>query len=63
MGENEGKVFLFGSESIGQEENMGFEILVTLLDALLKREEPVKALIFWNTAVNLLAGDSPYGAV
>jgi hypothetical protein len=59
MGENKGKVFLFGSESIGQDENMGFEIFVTLLDALAKREEPIKALIFWNIAVNLLAGDSP----
>jgi len=57
--EQRGKVFLFGSESIGQDENMGFEILVTLLDALDKRKEPVKALIFWNTSVSLLAGDSP----
>ena len=59
MGESKGKVFLFGSESMGQDENMGFEILVTLLDTLMKREEPIKAMIFWNTAVSLLAGDSP----
>ena len=59
MGESKGKVFLFGSESIGWDENMGFEILVTLLDALVKREDPIKAMIFWNTAVRLLAGDSP----
>jgi hypothetical protein len=59
MSGDKGKVFLFGSESIGQDENMGFEIFVTLLDALASRGEPIKAVIFWNTAVNLLAGDSP----
>jgi hypothetical protein len=59
MGEGRGKVFLFGSESIGYDENMGFEILVTLLDTLSKREEEIKALVFWNTSVNLLAADSP----
>jgi hypothetical protein len=54
-----GKAILFGSESIGHEEDMGFEILVTLLDSLIKREDRPGAMVFWNTSVKLLAADSP----
>lgn len=32
---------------------------MTMLDSLVKREERPVAIIFWNTAVNLLTKDSP----
>jgi len=54
------KVFLLGSESIGRgDDNIGYQILVTMLDSLVKREDGPIAMIFWNTAVRLLADDSP----
>ena len=55
-----GKVILLGKEGVGQgDETMGFEILMTLLDALAKREDKPYAIVFWNTAVQLLVTGSP----
>lgn len=46
MNEKKGKVFVFGHEGVGHgDETMGFEILMTLLDALAKREEKPAAII------------------
>ncbi len=60
MTEQKGKVFLLGSESIGRgDDNIGYQILVDLLETLGKRKEGPAAMIFWNTAVRLLADDSP----
>ncbi len=54
------KVFLLGSETIGRgDDNIGYQILVTMLESLEKREDGPSAFIFWNTAVRLLADDSP----
>ena len=55
-----GKVFLVGSESIGHgDDDLGYEILMSMLKILAEREDRPLAIIFWNTAVNLLAEDSP----
>ncbi len=60
MNKREGKVFVFGHEGVGQgDDTMGFEILMTLLDALMRREEKPAAIIFWNMAVQLLVAGSP----
>jgi hypothetical protein len=56
----EKKVFILGSEGIGRgDDNIGYQILVDLLESLDKREEGPVAIVFWNTAVRLLADDSP----
>jgi hypothetical protein len=55
-----GKVLLLGSESIGRgDDDLGYEILLTMLKALAGRDDRPVAIIFWNTAVRLLASDSP----
>jgi hypothetical protein len=55
-----GKVLLLCSESIGRgDDDLGYEILLTLLKALAGRDDLPVAIIFWNTAVRLLASDSP----
>ena len=47
MNEKKGKVFVFGHEGVGHgDDTMGFEILMTLLDALVKREEKPAGIIF-----------------
>ncbi len=54
------KVLLLGTERIGHGDDvLGYEILVTLLKALGKRDDGPIAVICWNTAVNLLAEGSP----
>jgi len=54
------KVFLLGSEGIGRgDDNLGYQILVTMLESLGKREDKPAAIILWNTAVRLLAEGSP----
>ena len=60
MGEMKGKVILLGSEWCGRgDDTLGFEILVALLETLPQREDRPEAIICWNTAVKLLAEDSP----
>lgn len=60
MGEPVGKVLLLGSEGCGYgDDTLGFEILVGLLETLAAREDRPAAIICWNTAVKLLAEDSP----
>lgn len=60
MGEKRGKVFLLGSEGIGRgDDNLGYEILMAMLKSLTERRDAPRAIIFWNTAVNLLAKESP----
>jgi intracellular sulfur oxidation DsrE/DsrF family protein len=55
-----GKVFLIGSESIGRgDDDLGYEILMSMLETLEKREDGPMAVVFWNTAVKLLAEGSP----
>jgi len=55
-----GKVFLIGSESIGRgDDDLGYEILMSMLKTLVEREDRPVAVIFWNTAVKLLAEGSP----
>ena len=54
------KILILGSESIGTgDETLGFEILVTLLENLSKRDDVPTAIICWNTAVKLMAEGSP----
>jgi hypothetical protein len=60
MPKKKGKVFLLSSESCGQgDSDLGFEILSGLLRAFPNRRDMPEAIIFWNTAVNLLAEGSP----
>ena len=60
MGETRGEVLLLGSEGCGSgDADLGFEILVTLLETLVKREDKPVAIICWNTAAKLLVEDSP----
>lgn len=60
MTELAGKVLLLSSEGCGSgDPALGFEILVTLLDALPGREDRPRAIVCWNTAVKLLAEGSP----
>jgi hypothetical protein len=55
-----GKVFLIGSESIGRGDDiLGYEILMSMLETLVEREDHPEAVVFWNTAVKLLAEGSP----
>ncbi len=57
---NKNSVIIFGSEYVGSgDETLGFAILMELLNALTKREDLPKAMIFWNTAVRLLEQGSP----
>ena len=60
MQEPKGKVFLLSSEGIGYgEEMLGYQILATMLESLGKRPDRPAAIICWNTAVKLVAEDSP----
>ncbi|MCX5818247.1 MAG: hypothetical protein NTX75_18705 [Proteobacteria bacterium] len=60
MDNPKGKVIILGSEYVGRGDDiLGFEILMTLLDALAKRDDRPRAIIFWNTAVKLLVEGSP----
>jgi hypothetical protein len=60
MVREKGKVFLLGSEAIGRgDDNIGYQILVTMIESLEKREDGPSAIIFWNTAVKLLTEGSP----
>jgi hypothetical protein len=54
------KILVIGGEGIGRgDEDLGFEILVSLLDTLLKRGDRPHAILFWNKAVQYLSSDSP----
>ena len=60
MGEAKNKVILLSSEGcIGEDADLGFEILAALLDTLHERKDRPQAIICWNTAVKLLAEGSP----
>jgi len=60
MTEPKGKVFLLSSEGIGYGEDMlGYQILATMLESLVKRPDKPVAIICWNTAVKLVAEGSP----
>ena len=60
MDQFRGKVFLLGAEAIGQgDDNLGYQILVTMLESLAKRDDRPVAIILWNTAVRLSAEGSP----
>ncbi len=55
-----GKIFLMGSETIGRgDDDLGFEIFMTMAKSLVTRDDRPQAIVFWNTAVKLLAVDSP----
>ena len=60
MSELKGKVLLLGAEACGRgDDNLGFQILATLLESLVDREDRPIAVICWNTAVKALAEGSP----
>ena len=49
-----------GSETVGRgDEDLGYEISMALLRTLVEREDRPIAIVFWNTAVKLLAEGSP----
>jgi len=55
-----GKVLLFSREGCGTGDNdIGFSILMQLLEALPGRNDKPVAIVMWNTAVNLMTGNSP----
>jgi hypothetical protein len=54
------KVLLMGAENCGTgDKDIGYSITMQLLDALLVRKDKPQAIVMWNTAVNLMAEDSP----
>lgn len=59
MNKYQGKVLLLNSEGCGADPDLGYEILVQLLEALTRREDKPAAIILWNTAVKLISSDSP----
>jgi hypothetical protein len=60
MAEARTKALILNSEGCGTAEpELGYEILVKLLEALPRREDRPAAIVLWNSAVKLLAGDSP----
>jgi len=60
MSKPKDRVLLLGSEGIGHgDDELGYEILVTMLEALAKRDDGPAAIICWNTVVKLLAEGSP----
>jgi hypothetical protein len=60
MSELKDTVILLGSEGIGRgDDSLGYEILMTMVEALSKRDDGPKAIVCWNTAVKLLAEGSP----
>jgi len=60
MDKTKDKVIVFGSEYVGRGDDiLGFEIMITLLDSLVKRDDRPKAMVFWNSAVKLLVEGSP----
>ena len=60
MDKEKGTVLVLGSEGIGQgDDTLGFEILMSMLQALPERSDKPSAIVCWNTAVNLLAQGSP----
>lgn len=60
MQEPRDKVFLLSSEGVGYgEEMLGYQILATMLESLENRPDKPAAIICWNTAVKLVAEDSP----
>jgi hypothetical protein len=60
MAEARKKVILLGGEGIGRgDENMGYEILMNLVESLGKRGDLPEAIVFWNMAVTLLVEGSP----
>jgi hypothetical protein len=55
-----GKMLLFSSESLGYGDAIiGYEVLATLFEILLKKEELPEFIIFVNTGVKICAEDSP----
>ena len=61
MSEEGGKVILLGGECVGHVENdIGYVVLGEMLQSLAKRDDRLKAIICWNTAVKLLAEGSPF---
>jgi hypothetical protein len=60
MNGSKGKVFLLSSEGIGYGDNtLGYQVLAAMLESLSKRSQKPAAIICWNTAVKLVAEDSP----
>ncbi len=60
MNNKGGKVILLGSEYAGRGDDvLGYEIVMTMLDSLARREDTPVAIVFWNTAVQLLVEGSP----
>ena len=60
MAELKGKVLLLNSEGCGTADpDLGYEIVMRLFETLTQREDRPATIIFWNTAVKLLADGSP----
>jgi len=60
MSELRGTVLLLGSEGIGRgDDTLGYEILLTPVESLSKRDDGPKAIVCRNTGVKLLAEGSP----
>ena len=55
-----GKILLLGSEGIGEDRTLGFEILMALFETLIKRQDLPYAIILWNQAVKLLEEGNPF---
>jgi hypothetical protein len=61
MNGSKGKVFLLSSEGVGYGDNtLGYQVLAAMLESLNKRPQKPAAIICWNTAVKLVAEDSPW---
>lgn len=55
-----GKVLLLSSEGVGYgDHTLGYQVLAAMLESLNKRPQKPAAIVCWNTAVKLVAEDSP----
>ena len=60
MNGSKGKILLLSSEGVGYGDNtLGYQVLAAMLESLNKRPQKPAAIICWNTAVKLVAEDSP----
>ena len=60
MSEPSGRALLVGAEGCGHgDDDLGFQIMASLLQSLVNRDDKPAAIILWNTAVRMVAEDSP----
>ena len=60
MGESKTKVLFLGAESVGYgDSTLGYMLVAWMLEALPRRDDVPSTIVLCNTAVKLVADDSP----